>query len=252
MPEVPVLADSPDAIPLTPLRAAYERVRRLSLGEQLSDCADQLGYPDVLASDLAASLEMIRAWRASLAGETLPCSFAELDASPDPDAVFYASREIAVLGAPCSFTCLATGLDPLGADGQRDPIDYAAVTCDGDRTPVLGAVQSERDASAYPLLLRGLATLVEVASSDRLAALDESVFRGLLGRPPRFDLDLVVFEEWDQSERTAIEQLTRDLAENALTLMQGDPTCAGLLRSVVCLRMNPDRVDFRLRFGWRV
>ena len=67
-----------------------------------------------------------------------------------------------------------------------------------------------------------------------------------------FDLDLVLFEEWDQGERTAIEQLTRDLAENALTLMRSDPSCSGLMRSVVCLRMNPTRVDFRLRFGWRV
>jgi hypothetical protein len=228
-------------------------VRRLSLSEQLVDCADQLGYPDVLAADLSSSLEMIRAWRAALPEETLPKGLAAIDGEADADGVFYPSREIAVLGAPCSFTCLATGLDPLGAgDTSRDPIDYAAVTCDGERTPVLGAVQSERDASAYPLLLRGLATLAEMASSERLAALDESVFRGLLGRPPRFDLDLVLFEEWDQGERTAIEQLTRDLAENALTLMRRDPSCSGLMRSVVCLRMNPTRVDFRLRFGWRV
>ncbi len=251
--EVPVLADLPDAIPLTPLRAAYERVRRLSLAEQLSDCADQLGYPDVLAQDLSTSLEMIRAWRGALESDEAPPSSAELALGGNADSVFYPSREIAVLGAPCSFTCLATGLDPLGAgDTGRDPIDYAAVTCDGERSPVLGAVQSERDPSAYPLLLRGLATLVEMASSERLAALDESVFRGLLGRPPRFDLDLVLFEDWDQNERTAIEQLTRDLAENALALMRSDPSCSGLLRNVVCLRMNPSRADFRLRFGWRV
>ena len=196
---------------------------------------------------------MIRAWRAAFAEAELPPTSAELEGDGDSTGVFYPSREIAVLGAPCSFTCLATGLDPLGAgEGGRDPIDYAAVTCDGDRTPVLGAVQSERDASAYPLLLRGLATLVEVASSERLAALDESVFRGLLGRPPRFDLDLVLFDEWDHSERTTIEQLTRDLAENAMALIRSDPSCSGLMRSVVCLRMNPNRVDFRLRFGWRV
>jgi hypothetical protein len=228
-------------------------VRKLSLTEQLSDCADQLGYPDVLAADLASSLEMISAWRAALPDEAIPPSSADMDGGDNADSVFYPSREIAVLGAPCSFTCLATGLDPLGAgDASRDPIDYAAVTCDGERNPVLGAVQSDRDASAYPLLLRSLATLVEMASSERLASLDESVFRGLLGRPPRFDLDLVLFEEWEQNERISIEQLTRDLAENALKLMRSDPSCSGLVRSVVCLRMNPARVDFRLRFGWRV
>jgi hypothetical protein len=62
----------------------------------------------------------------------------------------------------------------------------------------------------------------------------------------------VLFEERDESERTAIEQLTRDLAENALALLRDDASCAGLMRNIVCLRMNPSRVDFRLRFGWKV
>lgn len=247
------MADSPGAIPLTPLRISYERVRKLSLQDQLADCADQLGHPDVLAGDLAASLELIQSWRLTLARQGLAPAPFELDSEVDPGSFFYPSREIAVLGDSCSFTCLATGLDPLGIGGEdREPIDYAAVTCDGGRTPVLGAVQSERDTSAYPLLLRGLATLVELASSERLTALDERVFRGVLGVPPRFDLDLVLFDDWEQGACTAIEQLTRDLAENALCRLRELASCAGLVRSVVCLRMNPDRADFRLRFGWRV
>jgi len=247
------LADSPDAIPLTPVRVSYERVRKLSLADQLADCADQLSHPEGLAADLAASLEMVRAWRITLARAGLTAGSIEPDVEGDPGALFYPSREIFVLGGPCSFTCLATGFDPLGAgETARDPIDYAAVTCDVARTPVFGAVQSERDASAYPLLLRGLATLVEAESSERLAALNESVFRGFLGRSPRFDLNLVLFEETERSERVAIEQFTRDLAEKSLVLLRDDARCAGLVGHIVCLRMNADRGDFRLRFGWSI
>jgi hypothetical protein len=108
--EVQVGADSPDAIPLTPLRAAYEGVRRLSLTQQLSDCTDPLGYPDGLAHDLSLSLEMIRAWCATLADQMIPPLSEGFDSEVHADRVFsaYPVRS-------------ANGLPTLGRHSPRTP-----------------------------------------------------------------------------------------------------------------------------------
>jgi hypothetical protein len=62
----------------------------------------------------------------------------------------------------------------------------------------------------------------------------------------------VLHDDWDRGEPTAIEQLTRDLSELAVHVVRAESGERGLLRSIVCLHMNPDRFDGRLRFGWRV
>ncbi len=242
------MSESSASIPLTPVRAAYERVQRLSLGAQIEDCADLIGHPEVLAGDVRDSLRMIARWREAAGPPGEPPELA----APDEDQVFYPEREIAVIGEPCAFTCLATDVDPLAEADDANPrvgVDYVGVTCDASRTPVLGVVQSPRDASAYPMLLRGLAALVEIAPPEQLAFVNRWAFRGLLGERPAIDLDLVLHDEWELGERTTLEQMTRDLSERAATLLRAE---GAPVRSVVCLRLNPERFDGRLRFVWRV
>ena len=129
------------------------------------------------------------------------------------------------------------------------------VTCDATRAPVLGVVQSESDHSAYPLLLRALACLAEMASRSQFERLNSGPFLGTLGSQPSFDLNLVL---WDvpaapaSETHTTIEQLTRDLAERVKRAVRRHADFPRILRDVVCLRMNAERFDGRLRFGWRV
>lgn len=247
------MSESNEAIPVTPLRSAWERVRRLPLAAQIEDCADQLGHPELFASELRTSLQMIRRWRDAAGAPAEPEEISG-PAEEGDDTVFYAAREIAVIGEARSFTCLAADVDPLAADGVegRAGLDFLGVTCDAACRPVLGAVQSRRDASGYSLLLRGLAVLAEIAPPAQLEHLDRCHFRGFIGANPGFDLNLVLHDDWDRGEPTVIEQLTRDLAELALQVIAMEGGDRSLLRHIVCLHMNPDRFDGRLRFGWRV
>jgi hypothetical protein len=113
-------------------------------------------------------------------------------------------------------------------------------------------VQAPGDATAYPLLLRLLACLTEVAPSAQLERVNRLHFKGIAGPETRFDLNLVLWERSDEPEMTPISQLTRDLAENLKAGAQACEQFPDLLRDIVCLRMNPDRFDGRLRFDWRV
>jgi hypothetical protein len=252
------MPESPATAPSNPLRDAYRRARELSLSAQLRECADGLGHPQVLTADLAEAFEAVARWtrgRALPALEPVALDAVDLEEIGRED--FYSTREIAVVGEPCAFTCLASDVDPLAElrpdHRPREGLDYLGVTCDATHTPVLGTVQSLNDVSAYPLLLRGLACLAEMAAPQQLARMNRSYFLGRLADPPAFDLDLVV---WDLPHAgrdvTALEQLTRDLAEAVLRTLHGHQRLARLLRHIVCLRMNPERFDGRLTFLWRV
>lgn len=248
----------PDTAPANPLRDAYRRACKLPLGRQMSEAADFLSHPEVLVADVAEAFASVAEW---MEGRELPelppvdleaVDLEELDREP-----FYTTREIAVDEASSSFTCHASDVDLLAdlrpTPGDREGLDFVGVTSDVSRTPVLGAVQSKRDNSAYLLLLRGLASLAEASPPRQLDRLDQAFFAGRLPEPPAFDLDLVV---WDLprpgDEVTVLEQLTRDLAEAVIHTLAEQTDVAGLLRNVVCLRMNPERFDGSLEFFWRV
>jgi hypothetical protein len=167
------------------------------------------------------------------------------------------TRELMVLGDRCSFTCLATNVHPLSfaaeaSGGLSTGLDYVGLTCDTSATLVLGAVQAPGDATAYPLLLRLLACLTEIAPPPLWERANQRHFKGI-GRPnSKFDLNLV---RWDRSERpetNPIGELTRDLAEHVKRALHESGRFPPILRDVVCLRMNPDRFDGRMRFDWRV
>ena len=168
---------------------------------------------------------------------------------------FYEGRDLSVLGDSCSFTCLASRVEPLprsNREGSCEGFDYVGLTCDSTPTPVLGTVQSDVDSSAYLLLLRGLAGLVELAPFQQLERLNRERLKGLLRSGMSFDLTLVTWEFFEEEERTPISQFTRDIAELVKLAISKRASFPFVLRDVVCLRMNPDRFDGRMRFDWRV
>jgi hypothetical protein len=245
--------------PHTGLRRSYERVRGLGLAEQIRECVDQLGHPEVVVGEVLEAFSEVDAWASSRelppAGEPVDLSAVDLDELSRED--FYSTREITVVGRRYSFRCLATGVDPLGdlrpsPAGGRDGLDFVGLTCDALRTPVLGAVQSERDTSAWLLLLRGLACLAEAAPEAQVERLNKQFFLGSVGRRPAFDLHLVVWDEPGPSERTTLDQLTQDLAEKLKLAIREHGRFPSILHDVVCLRMNRARFDGRLRLAWRV
>lgn len=255
--------------PTTLLRQSYERARVLSIEDQMRECIDQLENPEIIAGEVLDAVEVMES---CFDLNDLTAEIAE-EGEPDPEwdeeaaavdleelsrEFFYATREIIVIGERRSFTCLASDVHPLAgvdrADSDtRDGLDYVGLSCDADATPVLGAVQSDADASAYPLLLRSLACLTEMAPEAQIVRLNRQFFKGALRAAPTFDLNLVLFDGGEDEELTPIAQLTRDLAEKVKIILEASPR-PGILRDVVCLLMNPERfdADSRLRFGWRV
>ena len=191
----------PEPIPPLPPQSAARGARArapLPLEAQLRECVDMLGHPELIAAELREAFDAVRGF---FAGRALPpVEPADLDAVDLEELAredFYATREIEVQGGSYAFfTCLANRFDPLGelADrtARRAGLDYVGVSGESPHTPVLGAVQSGGTRSAYPLLLRGLACLAELASSSQLERLSRRLFGDALPMPPSFELDLVL------------------------------------------------------------
>jgi hypothetical protein len=253
------VSDAIDDHPHTGLRRSYERARTFDFPEQVRECVDQLGHPEVVVGEVLEAFHRVEEWGRACElpppGEPVDMSAIDLEELSRED--FYATREISVVGRRYSFTCLATNVDPLGdlrpsRGGGREGLDFVGLTCDAHRTPVLGTVQSDRDTSAYLLLLRGLACLAEMAPEAQVERMNKQFFLGAVGRRPAFDLHLVVWDEAGSSERTTLEQLTHDLAEKLKLAIRQHGRVPDILHDIVCLRMNRARFDGRLRLAWRV
>jgi hypothetical protein len=243
----------------TALRSFELRTRGLPLEAQMVECVDLLQAPEFVVDDLVQSVAQVHAAAEVVDAVEL---ISEEEGPRDPrEAFFYPSRELFVQGDGCSFTCLATALEfqeTAGASDDADAggprrIDYAAVTCEARPLPVLGFVQSTQSESAYPLLLRGLSSLIELVKPRRFDLLDRDVYRGLLGPAPVFDLALVLWDDdLEPDARRPLCELSRDLAEVLKAALRAELRFPPILHDVVCLRMNPHRFDGRLRFVWRV
>ncbi len=247
----------------TNLRQSYLRACSLSLDEQLRECVDQLEHPELITSELIQAHAAVACELESASGD------GPQGPSPsqprDQSRHFYPTRDIFVLRDSSSFTCLANDIVPLSLAGiasaqhpetGHDGLDYVAVTCTREPQPVLGAVQSEQDRSAYPLLLRLLACFCELAHPVQADRIDRQYFHGMLGESPTFDLHLILWDDWREEdeppERTPISQLTHDLAELAKAALQQRDSSPPMLRDILCLQMNPTDFDARVRFDWRV
>lgn len=236
---------------LTALRALEMRTRELSLDAQMVECVDLLQSPEFVVEDLVRSVG-----QATEAASTRRTSVSlTMNREAHGDAFFYPSRELFVQGDRCSFTCLATEIDitagPLGG-AAPGLIDYAAVTCEARPLPILGFVQGSEAESAYPILLRSLSNLIDLATENWFNALDREIYHGILGPTPAFDLTLVLWDDDAADSRRPLCELTRDLAEVLKTTLEADPRFPAILNHIVCLRMNQKRFDGRLRFVWRV
>jgi len=254
-------ADRPEADVSAPLPIALrrfeKRTRALSLEAQMMECVELLQLPEVVVADLSESLADVREDK-----ETHPRADVRSSEDEDRTAFFYPSRELFVQGDGGSFTCLAT--DVAFAPGYESSsestsgvhagdIDYAAVTCEARPFPVLGFTQRAPTESAYPLLLRGLSSMIEMLRPGRFEALDREIYRGLLGPAPNFDVALVLWDDDEEaSARRPLCELARDLAETLKSTLAADAGFPPILRDIVCLRMNNKRFDGRLRFVWRV
>jgi len=240
------------------LRELELRSRGLPLEAQMMECVDLLQSPELVVDELLRSLEQIR----TAGPERDRIELTRDQHARSEGAFFYPSRELFVRGDRCSFTCLATSLDfqkagaaPSSPTPRRSPhaIDYAAVTCEARPVPVLGFTAANESESAYPILLRALASLIELTRPRCFDLLDREVYRGLLGPAPAFDLALVLWdEEGPEDPRRPLCELSRDLAEVLKKALRSEPRFPPVLLDFVCLRMNAKRFDGRLRFAWRV
>lgn len=259
------ISNATPGLPHTCLRASYERVRSLPLDLQIEDCVDNLTHPHVLVDEMLDAFDAVTmAFDRHEGPVPQPRAESRVRPATGPDApYFYPGRDLSVLGSRRAFTVLATDLDPLSgmrcdSVAKRGGLDFVGITCDDSGTPVLGAVQSEADGSAYAVLLRLLACLAEVAPEAQVRRLGGPCFRGTLRARPAFDINLVLFdeEEGDGSHtahrRTTLAALTRDLAERMKQAIRAETRWPDLVRDVVCLRMNPRRFDGRLRYEWHV
>jgi hypothetical protein len=91
-----------------------------------------------------------------------------------------------------------------------------------------------------------------MAPAVQIERMNRQFFMGVLGPEPRFDLNLVVWDNWERNDRASLDPLTRDLAEQVKAAILERGRHPGILRDIVCLRMNPKRFDGRMRFDWRV
>lgn len=250
---------SPSPFPHAPLRRNYLRARVADMAGQLRECIDMLENPEMIVEEVLESFRAVnRAFEEHvLEPEILAARNEQQIAAAEEPEWFYEGRDISVLGDPCSFTCLSSGVEPIphsdpeGKDATEG-FDFVGITCNAHARPVLGTVQSEVDASAYPLLLRVLAGLAELAPAVQLERLNHQFFKGALPREPSFDLILVTWYYDENAERTPISQFTRDISEVVKRALREQTEFPKVLNDIVCLRMNPDRFDFRLRFDWRV
>ncbi len=257
--ELSVLSQNTPAYVSPPLRRSYLRTRATDTSAQLRECIDMLENPEIIAGEVGETFRVVgRAFEeGTLQPDVLAARNEQQLAAAERPEWFYEGRDIAVLGDSCSFTCLSSDVEPVPA---REPeskapcegFDFVGITCNSEATPVLGTVQSEADASAYPLLLRGLAGLAELAPAVQLERMNHQFFKGALPPQPRFDLILVTWYYDENADRTPICEFTRDIAEIVKRALAQQTEFPAVLGDIVCLRVNPARFDFRLKFDWRV
>lgn len=252
--------DRSSALPVTGLRRSFEHVRSLDTADQVRKIVDQLVHPEVIADEVLDAYRVMQSCFDPDGEDEGPKLEDEDEPTPKAtlvEALFWTTRELRVLGDQCSFTCIATNVHPLSQAAHSDDnlsagLDYVGLTCDSSSTLVLGAVQSPGDVSAYPLLLRLFACLTEIAPPSQFERINRKYMMGIGGESSKFDLNLVLWERDEEPDTSPLCELTRDLAENVKEVLRSAPSFPPILRDVVCLRMNPDRFDGRMRFAWRV
>jgi hypothetical protein len=249
-------------LPSTQLRRSYERARSVDHAQQIQECADLLSHPELMVSELLDAYGVIESF-----GESeldLVCNIERREPSEDSDELvldhFYDGQEVTVVrpdGYGFGFRCLATDVRPVpelvpSIENVRDGFDYIAEPMRADALPILGVAQTIDDSSAYPLLLRLLCCLTELAPATQLNVVNTDRLKGSLKADARFDLHMVLWDEGglDASASTLCE-LSRDLAELARDGVAGTPLARRVGR-IHCLRMDPSDFRGELVEMWRI
>ena len=246
-------AETPYAL-RTPLRAAYDRIRGLDAQAQLSECVDLLGYPDVLANDLAEAYVLLD----SCAEPPQPPT---ADAASDEGEIslerFSAGDRIRITGEePGEVHLLAGSLDPLA--GGAPGLDYVGMLQGDDPAPVLGVVATVEESTPYSVLMRLLCCFTEMAPPAMVSCWDEHLFKGALGEAPRFHLHLGLWSPGEMTVRGlgpahfSLHELTRDVASLAMDACWESPPLGSYLASITCLRLDGGDWESPLEFEWRL
>lgn len=249
-------------LPSTRLRRSYERARSVGHAQQIQECADLLSHPVLMVSELLDAYEVIESF-----GESeldLVCNLERRERDDVSEELvldhFYEGQEVSVIcrSAPSfGFRCLATDVRPVpelvpSEAGVRDGFDYIAEPLRAGARPILGVAQTLDDSSAYPLLLRLLCGLTELAPATQLNVVNTDRLKGALHADARFDLHMVLWDEGGlDASQTALCELSRDLAELAREGVAGTALASRVGR-IHCLRMNPGDFDGELEEMWRI
>ena len=249
-------------LPSTLLRRSYERARSVDHAQQIQECADLLSHPQLMASELLDAYAVIESF-----GESeldLVCNLERRDLREDSGELvldhFYEAQEVTVSCREADdfmFRCLATDVRPVpelvpSGDDARDGFDYIAVPLCTDAMPILGVAQTIDDSSAYPLLLRLLCCLTELAPATQLTVVNTDRLKGALQADARFDLHMVLWDEGDlDASQSTLWELSRDLAESARDGVAGTALATRMGR-IHCLRMDPRNFRGELEEMWRI
>lgn len=259
----PIMSEESLYLPGTMLRRSYERSRSIDHAQQIEECADLLAHPELLVSELLDAYAVIESF-----GESeldVVCNLARRDPQEDSDELvldhFFEGQEVCILGVDGSgdvFRCLATDVRPvpelIPADwGGRDGFDYIAEPTAAVGQPILGVAQSQDDRSAYPVLLRLLCCLTELAPAQQLNVVNTDCLKGSLQPDSRFDLHMVLWDEGGLGPmERALCELARDLAEKAREGMASCPPLARRVGRIRCMRMDPRRFQGELEEMWAI
>ncbi len=249
-------------LPSTMLRTSYERARSVDHAQQIQECADLLTHPELIASELLDAYAVIESF-----GESeldLVCNLERRDPNEESQELvldhFYEGQEVTVAcTSDCDFEfrCLATDVRPVpqlqrSGESVRDGFDYIAEPLEAGERPILGVAQTFDDSSAYPLLLRLLCALTELAPAQQLNVINTDRLKGALQADVRFDLHMVLWDDGETPDSaTTLCELARDLAEASRRGIDGTPL-ADRIGQIHCLRMDPGDFQGELEEMWRI
>jgi hypothetical protein len=243
------------------MRGSYLRARTIDYDQQILECADLLSHPELLVDEMLDAYEVVESF-----GESdldLVCDITRKPPSGEEAelllAHFFEGQQICVEAADQSsweFRCLATDVRPVPelvptGHSAHDGFDYVAEPTDPDARPILGVAQSLDDSSAYPLLLRLLSCLTELAPAKQLNVMNSDRLKGALQPDACFDLHMVVWDDGKfEGDVSTLCELSRDLAEVARNGMAQNSGLASRVGSIHCLRMDPSHFRGELEEMW--
>jgi len=215
---------------------------------------DYLQNPEVLISEFVESYYQIEGkLDPEREDQALEASLSELVLEP-----YFDSLELHVRGRGGLETirCAGGAFAPL--PGELHPalegqgVDYVGVR-KGTSRVVLGVADSDGEATAFALLLRGLNCLAELSPPFQLTRLRRHVLKDRVTPEATFDLQLGIFQRQHTESEVSLLMLTRDLAECFKARIETESQFSGTIGQIECLASgtNPPAPGAALQRLWR-